>query len=62
MSLFSVWCTYATTFVSSSFCGWTQEIMFFISLLLESLCLSVVNNEDLIYCTKVYLSLSLEAF
>ncbi|KAH9746636.1 alpha-glucan water dikinase 2 [Citrus sinensis] len=28
------------------------EIMFFISLLLESLCLSVVNNEDLIYCTK----------
>ncbi|GAY47639.1 hypothetical protein CUMW_105910 [Citrus unshiu] len=38
------------------------EIMFFISLLLESLCLSVVNNEDLIYCTKVYLSLSLEAF
>ncbi|KAH9794976.1 alpha-glucan water dikinase 2 [Citrus sinensis] len=28
------------------------EIMSFISLLLESLCLSVVNNEDLIYCTK----------
>ncbi|KAK6245801.1 hypothetical protein SCA6_008891 [Theobroma cacao] len=28
------------------------EIMFFISLVLENLCLSTVNNEDLIYCTK----------
>ncbi|KAG4147412.1 hypothetical protein ERO13_D05G221000v2 [Gossypium hirsutum] len=28
------------------------EIMFFISLVLESLCLSTVKNEDLIYCTK----------
>ncbi|XP_039049997.1 alpha-glucan water dikinase 2 [Hibiscus syriacus] len=28
------------------------EIMFFISLVLESLCLSMVKNEDLIYCTK----------
>ncbi|KAJ0085762.1 hypothetical protein Patl1_08692 [Pistacia atlantica] len=28
------------------------EIMFFISLLLENVCLSMVNNEDLIYCTK----------
>lgn len=26
--------------------------MFFISLVLESLCLSTVKNEDLIYCTK----------
>ncbi|KAK3231095.1 hypothetical protein Dsin_002976 [Dipteronia sinensis] len=28
------------------------EIMFFITLVLENLCLSMVNNEDLIYCTK----------
>ncbi|XP_008219224.1 PREDICTED: alpha-glucan water dikinase 2 isoform X1 [Prunus mume] len=28
------------------------EIMFFISLVLENVCLSTVNNEDLIYCTK----------
>ncbi|XVE60631.1 hypothetical protein DITRI_Ditri05aG0143200 [Diplodiscus trichospermus] len=28
------------------------EIMFFISLVLENLCLSTVKNEDLIYCTK----------
>ena len=33
-----------------------QEPMFFMSLVLESLCLSTVNNEDFIYCTKVYLS------
>lgn len=26
--------------------------MFFISLVLKNLCLSTVNNEDLIYCTK----------
>lgn len=29
--------------------------MFFISLVLENLCLSTVDNEDLIYCTKVSL-------
>ncbi|KAJ4701488.1 Alpha-glucan water dikinase [Melia azedarach] len=34
------------------------EIMFFISLVLESLCLSMVNNEDLIYCTKDWYSVS----
>ncbi|KAK0576162.1 hypothetical protein LWI29_013035 [Acer saccharum] len=28
------------------------EIMFFITLVLENLCMSMVNNEDLIYCTK----------
>ncbi|XVF36561.1 hypothetical protein REPUB_Repub19eG0068200 [Reevesia pubescens] len=28
------------------------EIIFFISLVLENLCLSTVKNEDLIYCTK----------
>ncbi|KAK2659965.1 hypothetical protein Ddye_006498 [Dipteronia dyeriana] len=28
------------------------EIMFYITLVLENLCLSMVNNEDLIYCTK----------
>ncbi|KAF9587937.1 hypothetical protein IFM89_006262 [Coptis chinensis] len=28
-------------------------IMFFISLMLQNLCLSTVDNEDLIYCTKV---------
>lgn len=32
--------------------------MFFISLVLENLCLSTVNNEDIIYCTKVYYFLS----
>lgn len=37
-------------------CNYKQEIMFFISLVLENVCLSTVNNEDLIYCTKVYLS------
>jgi hypothetical protein len=37
-----------------------QEIMFFITLVLENLCMSMVNNEDLIYCTKVY-PLSLRA-
>lgn len=31
--------------------------MFFIALLLENLCLSTFNNEELIYCTKVMLSL-----
>ncbi|KAF7137206.1 hypothetical protein RHSIM_Rhsim07G0213400 [Rhododendron simsii] len=33
------------------------EIMFFIALVLENLCLSTFNNEELIYCTKVLLSL-----
>ncbi|CAN6584231.1 unnamed protein product [Malus baccata var. baccata] len=32
--------------------GYPPEIMFFISLVLENLCLSTVDNEDLIYCTK----------
>ncbi|PRQ20959.1 putative phosphotransferase with paired acceptor [Rosa chinensis] len=35
--------------------------MFFISLVLENLCLSTVNNEDLIYCTKVDLSVRMNA-
>ncbi|KAJ4851076.1 Alpha-glucan water dikinase 2 [Turnera subulata] len=30
----------------------STDIMFYISLLLENLCLSTVNNEALIYCTK----------
>lgn len=42
-------------------CNYQQEIMFFISLVLENVCLSTVNNEDLIYCTKVYLSLSMDS-
>ncbi|GLT60579.1 hypothetical protein SLA2020_333400 [Shorea laevis] len=32
--------------------SYPPEIMFFISLVLENLCLSNVNNEDIIYCTK----------
>ncbi|PQQ07713.1 alpha-glucan water dikinase 2 isoform X2 [Prunus yedoensis var. nudiflora] len=32
--------------------AYLPEIMFFISLVLENVCLSTVNNEDLIYCTK----------
>lgn len=31
--------------------------MFFVALVLENLCLSTFNNEELIYCTKVLLSL-----
>lgn len=38
-----------------------QEIMLFISLVLENVCLSMVNNEDLIFCTKVWLSFSFKA-
>ncbi|KAK9163424.1 hypothetical protein Syun_004326 [Stephania yunnanensis] len=35
-----------------------QDIMFFISLLLENLCLSTFENEDLIYCTKDWYRIS----
>lgn len=45
----------------SFLCYWKQEIMFFISLVLKNLCLSTVNNEDLIYGTKVDLFLSMNA-
>lgn len=41
--------------IYASFCDDEQEMMFFISLVLEDLCLSMVNNQDFIYCTKVYL-------
>ncbi|KAF8404738.1 hypothetical protein HHK36_009627 [Tetracentron sinense] len=33
------------------------DILFFFSLMLENLCLSTVNNEDFIYCTKFHCSL-----
>ncbi|KAF9618144.1 hypothetical protein IFM89_000547, partial [Coptis chinensis] len=39
-----------------------EGIMFFISLMLQNLCLSTVDNEDLIYCTKVTNELSLTIF
>ncbi|KAH7567630.1 hypothetical protein JRO89_XS07G0108200 [Xanthoceras sorbifolium] len=38
------------------------EIMFFITLVLENLSLSMVNNEDLIYCTKFLLLLCFAAY
>lgn len=33
-------------------CSYPPEVIFFISLILENLCLSTVKNEDLVYCTK----------
>ncbi|OMO57553.1 Pyruvate phosphate dikinase, PEP/pyruvate-binding protein [Corchorus olitorius] len=38
--------------------SYPPEIMFFISLVLENLCLSMVKNEDLIYCTKDWYRIS----